>query len=88
MTREQIENLLESVDVEIMLADGLDDAFLGITDETTPRAVYSRRRIIEILMNRDKMEYDEATEYYEYNILGSYIGDQTPIYIQDLEELA
>lgn len=88
MTREQIEGMLEAREVGVTLADGLDDAFLGITDEPTPRAVYSRRRIIEILMNRDKMDFDEATEYYVYNIHGSYIGDQTPIYIQDLEELA
>jgi hypothetical protein len=29
------------------------------------------------------MEADEALEYYEYNIAGSHVGLQTPLYIEE-----
>jgi hypothetical protein len=42
-------------------------------------------KIIEIL-NRE-MSYDEAAEYYTYNIEGSYMGEQTPIYMTLLKDI-
>ena len=33
-------------------------------------------------MEIDSIDYDDALEYIEYNVLGAYIGDNTPIYVQ------
>ena len=32
-------------------------------------------------MVRDGMTMDEAEEYYDYNILGLYAGDQNPVFM-------
>jgi len=32
-------------------------------------------------MEKDGMTREEAIEYFEFNILGAYIGDQTPVYM-------
>jgi hypothetical protein len=32
-------------------------------------------------MVRDGMTMDEAEEYYDYNILGLYAGDQNPVFL-------
>jgi hypothetical protein len=37
------------------------------------------------------MTYDEAVEFFEFNILGSWVGDQTPAFfskasLEDLKE--
>jgi hypothetical protein len=36
--------------------------------------------VIEILMDQG-MDHDEAIEYYEFNIVGAYVGEQTPLFV-------
>ena len=62
-----------------------DKAILGVVNRINTVAVcYSESKIIEILMEEDKMDYDEAIEYYQYNILGSWVGEHTPVYLEAL----
>ena len=70
---------------DIMLADGLDEAFIGITEDEPPRAVYDSQKVISILI-RDGMTYDEAQEFFSFNIAGAHIGPQTPIWINRYPE--
>jgi hypothetical protein len=77
--REYIE---ASTDEPILLADGLDDALIGMTDDSPHRAVYSVRKILDILIVRDGMSEPEAVEFYEFNIAGAYVGEHTPVYVQ------
>jgi hypothetical protein len=78
MTREEI---LETYgdDEEILFADGLDGAIVGI--DYNLRVVYDIDTIIEILIERDKMTDEEAVEFAEFNIFGAYVGEKTPIYM-------
>ena len=82
---ELTEKVTEALDEEsIVLADGFADAFLGIGRQfDRPIAVYSRRKCIEILMHT--MDEEDAEEYFEYNIAGSWVGESTPIYLEELE---
>ena len=68
-------------DEEILKADGLDDAILGI-EENSMKLVYSKSKVIEILMSEDMTEED-ALEHYYYNIVGAYVGEKTPIFVED-----
>lgn len=63
--------------------DGLDDAILGIVEEfgNGPRILYSRNKILNILSERDGMTWSEAEEFYDYNILGLYAGEQNPVFL-------
>ena len=61
--------------------DGFDDALVGHVSGIEVRAVYDVQQMIKILVERDKMDHDEAVEYLEFNVLGAYIGDKTPIHI-------
>ena len=84
MTRDQIQQWLEDRDLTVILADGLDEAFLGIDDsDDQPRAVYSADKCVEILA-RD-MTHEEAWEFFDFNVLGAYVGPQTPLYIRTPE---
>ena len=79
-----LENILEYYsDEELMTADGFDDAVIGI-DVNSTRIIYSVKRCIEILCVRDEMDLDEAIEFFEYNVSGSYHGPKTPIWCEDL----
>jgi hypothetical protein len=65
---------------EILIADGFDDAILGIEDETL-RVIYSVSKCIEILQK--DMDEEEAVEYFHYNVIGAYVGERTPIWCRD-----
>jgi hypothetical protein len=63
----------------MLIADGYDEAIIGQT--TKELVVYNVAAIIDILMKRDGMTEEEALEFFEFNIDGSYMGEQTPIFI-------
>jgi hypothetical protein len=46
-----------------------------------PVVAYSVEKILDILINRDGMTYEEAIEYYDYNIVGAWMGELTPVFI-------
>lgn len=66
-----------------IVLDGLDYAIIGITQEfgNGPRILYSKNKILQILRERDGMTHTEAEEFYDYNILGLYAGEQNPIFL-------
>ena len=70
---------------DLPLADGLDEAFIGVTEDEPPRAVYDSQKVISILI-REGMSYDEAQEFFSFNVAGAYIGPQTPIWINRYPE--
>ena len=67
---------------DVMFADGLDDAIIGF-DPNLWKVVYSRAAVLNILMERDGMNEEEAVEFAEYNIYGAYIGEKTPVWVED-----
>ena len=66
-----------------IILDRLDTAILGIVEEfgNGPRILYSKEKIIDILVERDGMTSEEAIEYYDFNILGLYAGEQNPVFL-------
>lgn len=71
---------------DILLCDGLEDAFLGVCHRfgQPPVAAYSVEKIIEVYMNRDGMTYEEAVEFYEFNVVGAWVGDRTPVFVSQM----
>ena len=70
-------------DEDLMIADGLDNAIVGI-DPYKMLIIYSVEKVLEILVERDEMTPDQAIEFFEFNIAGSYVGPKTPIWLDDL----
>jgi hypothetical protein len=77
---ELIEKFPES---EFLIADGFDDAILGI-EWSSERVVYSVAKCLDILIERDGMSYSEAIEYFDFNVSSAYVGEKTPIFINFL----
>ena len=65
---------------ELLIADGFNDAIIGI-DESSLRIIYSVKKCIEILMK--DMSEEDALEYFSYNVSGAYVGEKTPIWCED-----
>lgn len=67
-------------DLEILKADGFDGAVIGI-EVKTGRLVYDISKMIQILMENDNMTEEESIEHIDFNVIGSYVGELTPIFI-------
>jgi|TARA_R100001530_G_scaffold35744_1_gene27871 hypothetical protein len=72
-------------------ADGFDEAILGVTCRCGKPDIlaYDVAKILDILVTRDGMTREEAVEYFEFNIEGAWVGENTPCYVytHELEDL-
>jgi hypothetical protein len=74
---------LKNPDLEILLADGFDEAFLGIGQQFNKTfAVYDKFKCIQILS--EDMSLEEAEEYFDFNVIGGYVGENTPVFVDTL----
>ena len=71
---------------ECLLADGFDSTLIGITSGINPVAVYDIKQMLTILVKRDKMTMEDALEHLDFNVIGGYVGEKTPIYM-DLDKI-
>jgi hypothetical protein len=44
-------------------------------------AVYDRGKCLKILQADQNMSYEEAEEFFEFNVLGAWVGEQTPMFV-------
>lgn len=68
-----------------MIADGFDEAAFGVAYGSPMRLIYSVSKCLEILV-RGGMDEEEASEYFDFNVAGAYMGEQTPIWHYDVDE--
>ena len=72
----------EPLDPNTLYADGFEDALIGLGWQHTKLiAIYDYDKCVEILILRDDMTHEEAIEWMEYNVVGSYVGEYTPIFM-------
>lgn len=79
-----LEEILEKYqDVDFLIADGFDNAIIGFDDKSY-RLIYSVTKCINVLINENDMDEEEALDYFYYNVSGAYVGEKTPIFCDDL----
>ena len=79
--------LISEINPEAMLADGFDDAIIGVVEQygTETIALYDKEKCINILIKQG-MKEDEAIDYFYFNIVGAWVGETTPCYATIFEE--
>jgi hypothetical protein len=77
------DKILESYD-EVLFADGFDDAIIGF-EPNMWKVVYSRRKCVDILVQTEGMSEEDAIDYLEYNTFNAYVGDNTPLWVDDFD---
>ena len=83
MNRADITDLYGDDEPNILFAEGFDEAIAGVVwDGERTRVVYDTELILELLMGRSEMTYEEAVEYFDFNIAGSDMGVYTPLYLE------
>jgi len=86
--KESYKELMSEWNEDMLFSDGLDDALIGICHQFGRPAVaaYDYEKLIDILMERDGMSYEEAVEFFEFNISGAWVGENTPVYIERISD--
>ena len=77
---------------KILLADGFEDAFVGVVESfgSAPKACYNIDTCIDILAQGDpmngepQMTHEEALEYLEFNVTQAYVGEHTPAFVNSM----
>jgi len=77
---------LDLLDNEMIKWDDFDDCVLGIGTRCGMENVliYSKKKIAYKLRDRDGMPIEDVIEYIDHNITGAYVGERTPIMLEDL----
>lgn len=74
----------------MLKADGLDDAIIGVGHRCGDPSVvvYDLEKAVQIVQEELNCEIWEAIEYFNFNILGSYMGEHTPIFMEPVNGVA
>ena len=76
-------SFIGDINEHALFADGFDSAIVGY-DASSYCVVYDYNKCLKVLMERDDMIYPDAHEYMEFNVVGAYVGDFTPIFVHSL----
>ena len=81
--REELANNFEGV--MLLEPETFDAAIVGVTERCgqDPTVCYSIEKILDVLM-ADGMDYEEAVEYYNFNMVGAWVGERTPTFLNTL----
>lgn len=83
--REYLDEYADGTEEELLLADGFEDAILGLVEGCgRPTVVcYDYDLCVECLM-RQGMDEDDAHEWMSFNTMGAYMGKGTPMFLTNL----
>ena len=77
---------LEERELKSLIADGYDKAILGIGQQSNKHfIIYDKEKVLQILMQ--DMTREDAVEFFDFNIVGSYVGELTPVFLETLDDL-
>lgn len=78
-----LEDILEEFkERKVETLNGFDDAIIGI-DKFSVRIIYSVKKCIDIVQNKNNIELLDAIEYFENKMRNVNIIDNGPIFCED-----
>ena len=74
--------MMESINPEAAYPSDMKEAIIGYVERSgeMPIILLDREKCLDILMKDSNMTYDEAIEYFEFNTIGSWVGEGTPAF--------
>ena len=73
---------------QLVLLGDFEEALIGVCMDVNHNnaAVYSTQKILDILVWRDRMEPQEAFEYFEFNIFTHLSSEGNPVFLKDIRD--
>ena len=71
---------------KLVKADGLEDAIIGVGSRINMPDVliYSYNKCVKIFMEKEGWTHEEAVEWMDYNVVGAWVGETTPIFVHEI----
>tara|TARA_R110001606_G_scaffold71061_1_gene162540 strand:- start:871 stop:1137 length:267 start_codon:yes stop_codon:yes gene_type:complete len=67
----------------VVLADGFENAFLGVTITKPKRVIYDYWKCLDCIIKKEDLDFDDAQDFLDEFVLED-LGKNTPIYIEQL----
>ena len=82
-----IDTIAEQNKDAVILPHMFDSAILGLGERccSLPIVVYDKEKCLQILMDQNNWDHDESVEYFDYNIIGSYVSEFMPIFLETIK---
>ena len=73
-------------DKRLVKANGLEDAIIGVGSRMNMPDVliYSYNECVKIFMEKEGWTHEEAIEWMDFNVVGAWVGDTTPIFVHEI----
>ena len=70
----------------LVKANGLEDAIIGVGSRINMPDVliYSYNKCVKIFMEKEGWTHEEAVEWMDYNVVGAWVGETTPIFVHEI----
>ena len=65
----------------LVLTDGLEEAFMGVTSTTPTRAIYDYWKCLDIIIKSNEMNFDDSIDYLN-KLTEEDVGEHSPLYIK------
>lgn len=80
---------LAELNPQALYPTGFEDAVVGYSEcpGEPIRAVVHVGKCLDILAQDQHLDPEDAREYFEFNVQGSYVGDHGPVYVNLVEGL-
>ena len=71
----------------MLKADGFDSCVIGVVRSAgqEDKILYDYDDCINVLMTRDGMDFEDAHEFMEFNVVGAYMGKETPGFLRKMQ---
>ena len=71
---------------KLVKADGLEEAIIGVGGRMNMPDVliYSYEKCEQIFMEKEGWTHEEAVEWMEFNVVGTWVGETTPIFVHEI----
>ena len=76
MTRDEVEANHKGV----VVVDGFDDAIICVKDGSVH---YDVEKCIQTLMDVEEMPREDAVDWFYYNVVGAYYGNDSPTWVEE-----
>lgn len=69
-------------DLLVLDPEYFDDAIIGLVQRIGLDVIcYDKDKVIELLCVKEGMTYEDAIEHFDFNIIGSWVGETTPVFL-------
>ena len=78
---DQLLGIMSDLNPEAVYPSDMKEAIIGYVERfgTAPLVLLDRDKCIDILI-KGGMTFEDAQEYFEYNTIGSWVGEGTPVF--------